>query len=471
MSESSGGQSRTGAPTRAATLPRPEHAAWVAARRAIDASHCPFAAPGHDLAPDYVSVAPTDSAHLPDGTMNYEVFFRRQLHDLHMEGNFRVFCDLKRCAGDFPRATHYCDRGRATVTVWCSNDYLGMGQHRAVLAAIHAAIDECGAGAGVTRNISGTSHYHVMLERELADLHHKESALIFTSGYVANWASLGTLASRLPGCVVFSDESNHASMIEGIRHSRAQKQIFRHNDPEDLDRRLAMLMPGTPKLVAFESVYSMDGDIAPIAELCDVADAHGAMSYLDEVHAVGLYGRRGGGIAEREGLSHRLTVIEGTLAKGFGVMGGYIAGSAALCDFVRSFSSGFIFTSALPPSVAAAALASIRHLKTSARERQRHQAVVASVRRRLDAAGLPQMTSPSHIIPLMVGDPVLCKQVSDVLLSDYGIYVQPINYPTVPRGAECLRITPSPLHTEEDIDHLVRALSVIWSELRLKRAA
>jgi 5-aminolevulinate synthase len=260
-------------------------------------------------------------------------------------------------------------------------------------------------------------------------------------------------------------------MIEGIRHSRAEKQIWRHNDPEDLNRKLAALDPGRPKLVVFESVYSMDGDIAPIAELCDVADAHGAMTYLDEVHAVGLYGRRGGGIAEREGVSHRLTVIEGTLAKGFGVVGGYITGSTALCDFVRSFASGFIFTSALPPSVAAAALASIRHLKTSASERQQHQAVVASLRRRLDAAGLPHMSNPSHIVPLMVGDPVLCKQISDVLLSDYGIYVQPINYPTVRRGTERLRITPSPLHTEQDIDHLVRALSAIWLELRLKRAA
>jgi 5-aminolevulinate synthase len=357
------------------------------------------------------------------------------------------------------------------VTVWCSNDYLGMGQHPAVLAAMHEAIDQCGAGAGGTRNISGTSHYHVMLERELADLHHKEAALLFSSGYVSNWATLGTLASRLPGCVVLSDEGNHASMIEGIRHSRAEKQIFKHHDPEDLDRKLAALVSGAPKLVAFESVYSMDGDIAPIEPLCDVADAHGAMTYLDEVHAVGLYGPRGGGIAEREGLSHRLTVIEGTLAKGFGVVGGYIAGSAALCDFVRSFSSGFIFTSALPPSIVAAALASVRHLKTSVRERQQHQAVVASLRRRLDAAGLPHRVNSSHIVPLMVGDPILCKQISDVLLSDYGIYVQPINYPTVPRGTERLRITPSPLHTEQDIDHLIGALSTLWSELSLKRAA
>jgi len=478
MSKSNAGQSATETPMTTKTLvptnplsPPPEHAAWAMPGQAIDPSHCPVDHALRGLAPDYLNATPTDPSHLPDGTMNYEGFFRHRLHDLHKEGNYRVFCDLERHAGNFPHATHFNDRGRSTVTVWCSNDYLGMGQHPSVLAAMHEAVDRCGAGAGGTRNISGTTHYHVLLEQELADLHHKEAALLFTSGYVSNWAALGTLASRLPGCVVLSDEGNHASMIEGIRHSRADKQIVRHNDPEDLNRKLAALDPGRPKLVAFESVYSMDGDIAPIAELCDVADAHGAMTYLDEVHAVGLYGPRGGGIAEREGLSHRPTVIEGTLAKGFGVVGGYITGSTALCDFVRSFASGFIFTSALPPSVAAAALASIRHLKTSASERQHHQAVVASLRRRLDAAGLPHMTNPSHIVPLMVGDPILCKQISDVLLSDYRIYVQPINYPTVPRGTERLRITPSPLHSEEDIDHLVRALSAIWSELRLKRAA
>ena len=403
--------------------------------------------------------------------MNYEGYFNERLDGLRREGRYRVFADLERRAGDFPRATHHRDGKQHQVTVWCSNDYLGMGQNPAVVAAMHEAIDRCGAGAGGTRNISGTNHYHVLLERELADLHGKEAALLFTSGYVSNWASLGTLASQIPGCVVLSDAGNHASMIEGIRHSRAERHVFAHNDPKDLDRKLALLEPDRPKLVAFESVYSMDGDVAPIAELCDVAEAHGAMTYLDEVHAVGLYGPRGGGVAERLGLMHRLTVIEGTLGKAFGVMGGYIAASAALCDFVRSFASGFIFTTALPPALAAGAAASIRHLKASATERERHQDRVARVRRKLDAAGIPHLRNPSHIVPVMVGDPVRCKRISDILLERHRIYVQPINYPTVPRGTERLRITPSPLHSDADIDHLVASLSAIWSLVEAKRAA
>jgi 5-aminolevulinate synthase len=404
--------------------------------------------------------------------MDFNTFFRDQLDSLRNEGRYRIFAELERQAGNFPRAGHYVDGERSgTVTIWCSNDYLGMGQHPAVMAAMHEAIDRCGAGAGGTRNISGTTHYHVLLEQELADLHGKEAALLFTSGYVSNWAALGTLASKIPDCVVLSDAGNHASMIEGIRHSRAERHIFAHNDPEDLDRKLSALDPRLPKLVAFESVYSMDGDISPIAEICDVAEAHGAMTYLDEVHAVGLYGPRGGGIAERQGLMDRLTVIEGTLGKAFGVVGGYIAASTDLCDFVRSFASGFIFTTSLPPAVTAGALASIRHLKASTAERLRHQDRVAVVRRRLEAAGIPMLDNPSHIVPVMVRDPVLCKEISDRLLDHYGIYVQPINYPTVARRTERLRITPSPLHTDADIDHLVNALTEIWAEIGLKRAA
>ena len=403
--------------------------------------------------------------------MNYETFFRKQIDGLRREGNYRVFADLERQAGNFPRATHHKERGKAPVTVWCSNDYLGMGQHPAVIGAMHEALDRCGAGAGGTRNIAGTNHYHIMLERELADLHQTEAALLFNSGYMSNWATLSTLASKLPGCVVLSDESNHASMIEGVRHSRAEKRIWGHNDPEDLRRQLASLDRDRPKLVAFESVYSMDGDIAPIAEICDVAEEFGAMTYLDEVHAVGLYGPRGGGMSERQGVAHRLTVIEGTLAKAFGVVGGYIAGSVSVCDFVRSFASGFIFTTALPPAVAAGAVASIRHLKASQAERDRQQAQVAKLRRRLDAISVPHYDNPSHIVPVMVGDPVLCKQISDRLLDEFAIYVQPINYPTVPRGTERLRITPSPLHSDADIEHLVDALGTIWSELSLQYAA
>jgi 5-aminolevulinate synthase len=403
--------------------------------------------------------------------MDYEVFFRKQLDGLRREGRYRIFADLERQAGSFPYATHHREGGAAQVTVWCSNDYLGMGQHPSVIAAMHEALDRSGAGAGGTRNISGTNHLHVMLERELADLHGTEDALLFNSGYVSNWATLSTLAAKLPGCVVFSDALNHASMIEGIRHSRARCVVFAHNDVDDLARKLAEAGPDVPKLVAFESVYSMDGDIAPIAEICDVADAHGALTYLDEVHAVGMYGPRGGGVSEERGLSHRLTIIEGTLAKAFGVVGGYIAGTAAMCDFVRSFASGFIFSTALPPAIAAGAIASIRHLKSSGSERERHRDRVARVRRRLDEVGVPHIDNNSHIVPVMVGDPVLCKQISDRLLNEYNVYVQPINYPTVPRGTERLRFTPSPLHSEVDIEHLVSALASIWAELSLRRAA
>ncbi len=406
--------------------------------------------------------------------MNYENFFQDRLEAHRGEGIYRVFADLERQAGKFPKALKYPTQSAhaaATdeVTVWCSNDYLCMGQHPSVLAAMHDAIDRCGAGAGGTRNISGTNHAHVLLEQELADLHNKEAALLFTSGYVSNWAALSTLAGKIPDCVVFSDELNHASMIEGIRHSRADKQLFNHNDPEHLNRLLQRYPIEQPKLVAFESVYSMDGDIAPIAEICDVAQAHNAMTYLDEVHAVGLYGARGGGVAEREGVAHRLTLIEGTLAKAYGVMGGYIAASNRLCDFVRSFASGFIFTTALPPAVAAGALASVKHLKASQIERQQQRERVQQVKHRLKQAGLPVMDNPSHIVPVMVGDPHQCKEITDRLLSEHGIYVQPINYPTVAHGTDRLRLTPSPRHSDSDIDHLVVSLQRVFSQVIPKR--
>ena len=396
------------------------------------------------------------------GGATYEKLFREKLDNLISEGRYRVFADLERTAGNFPHAKRYSGDKVRDVTVWCSNDYLGMGQKPVVLDAIHEAVDRCGAGAGGTRNISGTNHYHVLLEKEIADLHNKEAALLFTSAYVANDATLSTLIDLVPDTIVFSDQKNHASMIAGIRRGRCRKEIWRNNDLNDLEDKLKKYPKSTPKIIAFESVYSMDGNISPISKICDLAEKYNAMTYLDEVHAVGLYGPRGGGIAERDGVMDRVDIINGTLAKGFGVMGGYIAASKACCDTIRSFASGFIFTTSLAPALAAGALASVRHLKESQIERQQHQERAATLKQRLRDARIPIVENPSHIVPIMVGDPVHCKGVTDTLLNQYGIYVQPINYPTVPRGTERMRLTPSPLHTDAQMDQLLEALKSLW---------
>jgi 5-aminolevulinate synthase len=395
--------------------------------------------------------------------MDYQSFFRRHLDSLHAEGRYRIFADLKRRRGSYPMAEQFTKDGEREVTVWCSNDYLGMSQHPVVRAAMHEAIETVGAGSGGTRNISGTTHYHVELEAELADLHGKETALLFTSAYIANDATLSTLQRLIPGLVIFSDEKNHASMIQGIRHGGGEKHIFRHNDVEHLEEKLKKYPRGTPKIIVFESVYSMDGHIAPIEAIADLAEKYNALTYLDEVHAVGLYGPRGGGIAERENVMHRIDIINGTLAKGFGVMGGYIAASNACCDAIRSYAAGFIFTTSLAPAIVAGALASIRHLKVSNAERERMQERVLTLKTQLIEAGLPVMDNPSHIVPVMVGDPVHCKAVTDTLLDHYGIYVQPINYPTVPRGTERMRLTPSPVHTDAQMAALIAALRELWA--------
>ncbi len=403
--------------------------------------------------------------------MNYEKKFAEALREIKQEGRYREFADIRRRCGNFPNAQNFASDERHDIKVWCSNDYLGMGQNPNVIAAMHDAIDTAGAGSGGTRNISGTTHYHVELEAELADLHAQEAALLFTSGYIANDASISTLVKLLPGCVIFSDEKNHASMIEGIRHGGGPKHIWRHNDLTHLEQLLQEYDHDTPKIVAFESVYSMDGNISQIGDICDLAKKYGALTYLDEVHAVGLYGPRGGGIADRDGVLDKIDVVEGTLAKGFGLMGGYIAASADIVDSIRSFAPGFIFTTSLAPAIVAGALASVRHLKVSQIEREHHQERARTLKMRLHEAGLPVMDNPSHIVPVMVGDPVLCKNLTDALMERFNIYVQPINYPTVPRGSERIRLTPSPVHTDADMDHLIDALNQLWGEMDLRRAA
>ena len=403
--------------------------------------------------------------------MDYDKFFEDRVKDLKAEGRYRVFADLERKAGSFPAAKNHQGTGVKDITVWCSNDYLGMGQNTVVTGAMHRALDESGAGAGGTRNISGTNHYHVLLEQELADLHGKKSALIFTSGYVANLTTLSTIGQMLPNSVILSDSLNHNSMIAGIRHSQAEKKIFKHNDMADLEAKLKDIAPGRPAVIAFESVYSMDGDIAPIEEILNLADKYNALTFIDEVHAVGLYGAQGAGVAERDGLMDRIDIIQGTLAKGFGVVGGYIAGSASLCDFIRSYGDGFIFSSSMPPAVAAGALESVRYVREHSELREHHQERAATLKRRLTEIGIPVMPSVTHIVPVLVRDPVLCKQASDDLLYDHGIYVQPINYPTVPRGTERLRFTPTPLHDDRLMDHLVDAMKSVWHQLGLKEAA
>ncbi len=405
---------------------------------------------------------------------NYKAIFSQAIDRLHTEGRYRVFIDILRNKGAFPNARcFHGHNGPKPITVWCSNDYLAMGQHPKVVAAMEEALHDVGAGSGGTRNIGGNTHYHVDLEEELADLHGKEAALLFTSGYVSNEATLATLAKLLPGCVIFSDELNHASMIAGIRNSGCEKRVFRHNDVAHLRELLEAEDPETPKLIAFESVYSMDGDVAPIAAFCDLADEFNAITYCDEVHAVGMYGARGGGITERDEVAGRVTIIEGTLGKAFGVMGGYIAADQMIIDCIRSYAPGFIFTTSLSPVLVAGVLASVRHLKQSSEEREGQQAAAATLKRLMAEAGLPVMPSVTHIVPLMVGDPVKAKKISDILLAEYGVYVQPINYPTVPRGTERLRFTPGPAHNEEMMVELVAALVEIWSrmEMELRKAA